>query len=255
MYPVPLGVNFVVSQQASGTGAFTGADYGRAKLTVPNGDANAVVRVAAKLYGTICNGLTIEFVDRGLGNAVAATTVEQVGTAIRVILRRLTTGSVLATAAEVAAAINAFTEFPLPIGAVAGGTGLGVVGAVAPTALASGVNPTTSPDVYRWGLVNTNFGLFHFEQDGSVVIRQIEAKFTISSGTHTFTVSRVPLNEAFEPVTAEALPVFVYENLTTARPDIAISDIEVLVPPRWALQVVTSSALVGIVRMDVRRDR
>lgn len=45
MYPVPLGINFVVSQQASGTGGFTGADYGRAKLTLSNADPNAVVRV------------------------------------------------------------------------------------------------------------------------------------------------------------------------------------------------------------------
>jgi hypothetical protein len=254
MYPVPLGINFVVSQQASGTGGFTGADYGRAKLTLTNADPNAVVRVASKLYGTPSNALTIELIDRGLGNTVTATTVQQIGSAIRVTLRRGSSGGILATAAEVAAALNAFTEYPLPIGAAAGGDGTGIVSAVTATALASGVNPTTSPDVFRWGLVNTNFGLFHFEQDASVQVRQIETKFTIASGTPTLTISRVPLNEAFEPITAEAIPLFVYDGLSNAKPDFSISDIELLVPRGWALQVVTSVALAGIVRMDVRRD-
>lgn len=198
--------------------------------------------------------MTIELIDRGLGNTVTATTVQQIGSAIRVTLRRGSSGGILATAAEVAAALNAFTEYPLPIGAVAGGDGTGIVSAVSATALASGVNPTTSPDVFRWGLVNTNFGLFHFEHDASVQVRQIETKFTIASGTPTLTISRVPLNEAFEPITAEAIPLFVYDGLSNAKPDFSISDIELLVPRGWALQVVTSVALPGIVRMDVRRD-
>lgn len=256
MYPVPLGSNFMVSQKASGSGAFTGADHGRARATVANADPNAVVRVAARRYGALANALTVEFVDQGAGNAVAATRVEQVGTALRVLLRRGASGSPLATAAEVAAALNAHA--PLdgnPVGAVAGGTGGGVVASASPQALAGGADPTTDGRyVYRWAPANTNVGLFHVEQETPVLVRQLDAAFTVPSGTRTLTVSRAPLNAAYEADPAEAIPLFEYAGLTTAAPNIVASDMNWLLPPGWALVVTTSVALVGIVRFDFRRD-
>lgn len=259
MYPVPLGVNFLVSHKVSGTGQFTGADYGRARATVTNVDTNAVVRVASKLYGTPSNALTVEFVDRGAGNAVSSTYVEQIGSAIRVILRRGSSGAPLATSAEVAAAINGFVATPGgpagPIGAVANGTGLGVVSAAAPVSLAGGVAPgSVGPYAFRWAANNTNMGLLHVEQESSVIIRQMDAAFTVPSGTRTLTISRAPLNEAFEPDLTEAVPLLEYGDLTNATPNLSASDMNWLLPPCWALVVTTSVALAGLVRFDLRRD-
>lgn len=311
MYPAALGTSFVVQQEVSGTGQFTGAEYGRARLTVPNGDVNAVVRIAARLFGNLANSLLVEFIDRGAGNTVPATFVEQAGTAIRVYLRRGASGSPLATAAEVASVINTYTRYTsIPIAAVAGGTGLGVCGAVAPTLLTGGRNfwghvsgrvwsstatyaegddvadqgvlyrslqgsntnrtPASSPSwwqaferpdpaTFRWRPTNTNLGLFHFEHDRVLVLQQFEAKFTVPIGSHSVRLERVPLNAAFEPVDADAVPVFVYSSLTTSStptsgPDITLADVSIKLPPRWAFRVVTDVAMPGLVRMDVRRE-
>jgi hypothetical protein len=311
MYPAALGTSFVVQQEVSGSGQFTGAEYGRARLTVPNVDTNAVVRVAARLFGSLANALLVEFIDRGAGNTVSATFVEQVGTSIRVYLRRGASGVPLATAAEVAAVINDYARYTsIPISAVAGGTGLGFCTAVAPALLTGGRNywghvsgrvwgsgttyaegedvadlgvlyrslqasntnhaPASSPSwwqaferpdgaTFRWRPTNTNLGLFHFEQDRTLILQQFEAKFTVPGGTHSVRLERVPLNAAFEPIDAEAIPDFVYSSLTTASsatsgPDITLADVSIKLPPRWAFRVVTSAAMPGFVRMDVRRE-
>lgn len=256
MYPTPIGVSFLVSQKVSGTGDFSAADYGRARATLTDADPNARVRVAAKLYGTAANALTVEFIDQGAGNTVSVTRVEQVGTAIRVILRRASTGSALATAAEVAAALNGFTPANgNPIGAVAGGTGLGVVSALSPQSLVGGVDPTTDGRyVFRWAIADTAMGFFHVEQQTPVIVRQMDASFTIPSGTHRLTISRAPLNEAFEVDTDEAIPLFDYALLTTAAPDITVSDMNWILPPGWVLLAETDSSLEGIVRFDFKRD-
>lgn len=311
MYPAAVGTSFVVQQEVSGSGQFNGAEYGRARATLPNGDSNAVVRVAARLFGTLANALLVELVDRGSGNTVAATTVEQVGTAIRVYLRRGASGSPLASAAEVAAAINDYARYTsVPVTAVAGGTGLGLCTAVAPTQLTGGRNswgfvsgrvwsstatyaegddvmdqgvlyrslqnsntnhsPGASPSwwqayeradaaTFRWKPANTNLGLFHFEHDRTLVLQQFEAKFTVPVGTHSVRLERVPLNQAFEPIDAEAIPDFVYPSLTTSStptsgPDITLADVSIKLPPRWAFRVITDVAMAGVVRMDVRRE-
>lgn len=256
MYPVPVGVSFLVSQKVSGSGAFTGADYGRAKATVTHADPNARVRVAARRYGTAANNLTVEFVDRGTGNSVATTRVEQVGTALRVILRRGASGAPLATSAEVAAALNGYAEpAALPLGAVAGGDGTGIVSAAAAQALTGGADPSTDGVyAFRWAAADTGLGLFHVEQESAVLVRQMDASFTVSSGTRRLTVSRAPLNAAFEPDLTEAVPLLDYPHLTMAEPNLAVSDMNWILPPRWALIVTTDVALVGLVRFDFRRD-
>lgn len=257
MYPTPLGVSFVVQQRVSGTGQFTGAEYGRARATLTDADPNAVVRTAAKLYGTLANSLTVELVDRGVGNVITATRVEQVGANIRVILRRGSTGDPLATSAEVAAALNAYDAYTsTPLGAVAGGDGSGLVSGASAVALTGGVNPASlGPLGFSWVVPeDDDAGFFHFEQERPTLVRQLEFKFTISSGTHWVKVERGPLNEAFEFVEADAVPVVDYTSLTTAAPDLTIADAPLLLPPRWGLRVTTDAALPGLVRMDVRRD-
>ena len=147
MYPVDIGAGFVVQQSVSGTGRFSGAEYGRSRATIYNSSINGQVRVASRLYGTLADGLSVEFVDKGVGTSVATTNVEQVGPAVRVNLRRASTGAPLATANEVAQAICDFAGYTTaPLVATAGGDGSVVLAAVAPTQLsggryATGVNP------------------------------------------------------------------------------------------------------------------
>lgn len=256
MYPVPVGVSFLVSQRVSGTGRFNGSDHGRARSTVANVDPNAVVRLAARRYGVEANALTVEFVDRGVGNAVAATRVERAGSALRVVLRRGTGGAPLATAAEVAAAINGFApETGNPVGAAYGGDGTGVVSAAAPQPFAGGAAPATDRIYsYRWAPANTDLGFFHVEQESPVLVRQLQARFTVPSGTRRLIVSRVPVNRAFEADLAEAVPLLDYAGLTTAAPDLTVSDVNWILPPGWALVAETDVSLAGVVRMDFRRD-
>lgn len=303
MYPSSVGTSFVIQQMTSGSGQFTGADFGRARVNMTHGDADSAVRVAARLYGPLGNNYSVEFIDRGSGVVVTATTVELSGTAVRVTLRRGSGGAPLAPGIEVAAAINAVENSPVK--AVAGGTGLGLVTALPPTSLAGGVaawgtptgtawssaatyalhadvvfqgvlyrsiqatnlnhTPDTStswwvpmgvadPGTYVWKPTNTPLGLFHPEQEDTVVLRQLEARFTIGAGTHSLALMRAPMNAAFEPVTAEAVGVFRYETLSPTEQDIAISDVRIMLPRGWCFYVLTDVALAGLVRMDLRRE-
>lgn len=258
MYPIALGKTFMAQQVVSGTGVFNGTEYGRAKGVVTNADPNAVVRISARLYGTAPNSYTIAFVDAGAGVSVAATTVTQEGPAIRVTLRRSGELGLLATAAEVASAINRSST---GIVATYGGTGNGTVTAMAAQAItntASGADSViagpSNEQVLTYLPVNENGGFFYFEQEETLAIRQFEAKFTVGGGTYTVTVERVNLNDNLEPVSAEAIPVFVWEDITSTRPDTAYSGARIYLQPRQALRVTTSGGgLPGIVRFDAQR--
>lgn len=258
MFPTQLGTAFMAQQVVSGTGVFNGSEYGRAKASISNADPNAVVRVSARLYGTAPNSYTIELYDAGAGITVPATTASQVGAQIRVTLRRSIEDGILATAAEVAAAINSART---GIVATYGGTGNGVVSAVGPqpiTGTALGVDATIAgPDcslVLYYLPVNTNGGLFYFEQEQSLVVRQFEAKFTVPGGTYTVSVERVNLNDNLEVISSESIPNYVWPGITALAPDIAYSDNNLYLHPRQALRVVTSGGgLPGIVRFDVRK--
>lgn len=269
MFPVATGKSFMVQQTVSGTGTFNGSDYGRAKalrvdpVTSPNAD----LFFAAKLYGAAANAVTVSLLDQGPGVTVTGTTVAMVGNAMQVTLRR-SSGALLATATEVANAINAFALSP--IRAKAGGNGTGIVqptGApVALNATASGVDASVDAgvaeyqEIFKWvPPSNTHAGLFYFEQEQVLIVRQFEAKFTIASGTHVVEVQRVNLDAALEPITSEAIPFYVHDQLTTARPDIAVSDVRIVLHPLQAVRVVTypvggGAGLQGLVRLDVRRE-
>ena len=258
MFPTALGKSFMAQQVVSGTGVFDGSEYGRAKGTVTNADPDAVVRISARLYGTAPNAYTIQFVDAGTGVAVPATTVEQVGALIRVVLRRTVELGIVATASEVAAAIN---NAPTGIVATYGGTGNGVVSAMSAQSInndESGVDAVisgpSSERVLYYLPVNENGGFFYFEQEETLSIRQFEAKFVVSSGTYTVSVERVNLNSNLEIESTESIPNFVWESITASRPDIAYADNNLYLHPRQALRVITSGGgLSGIVRFDARR--
>jgi hypothetical protein len=257
MYSPSQGYPFTVQQSVSGTGAFTGVDYGRARGQISHADPNAVVLVSAKHYGTTPNSYTVAFIDAGAGVTVPGTTVQQIGPAIRVTLRRSANAGVLATAAEVANAINAANT---GIAAHYGGTGNGVVSAVPPTPITSealGADPVVvgpNRDMFNYYVpVNQNAGLFYFENEVPLVLREFQAKFIIGGGTHSVQVLKVPLNPRLQPINSEAIPIFNWSLLSSTQPDIAFADGSIVVHPRQAIQVITSSQLPGIVRLTVQR--
>ena len=261
MYPIQNGLSFLVQQSVTGAGAFDGSEYGRALGRFPLAaapGANNVVRISARLYGLDGNNYQLQMLDLGAGINNPATTVSEQGSKIVVTLRRSAGGGILATAQEVADAIN---RARLGVGAWYEGSGNGVVAAQAATAINNvrvGVNSTQrGPNVeqYIWSLpTGTNGGFFYFEQDHPVLVHQFEAAFNIpSGGPHTVTVSRVNLTPNLEPIAGESIPVFVWNQLTPLRPDISFSDVGILLHPLQALTVATSSALTGVARFDVRK--
>jgi hypothetical protein len=141
--------------------------------------------------------------------------------------------------------------------AVAGGTD--VVSAAAAANLTGGLNPVAGPDGstrFTWTYTtNTSGGLFYFENTDDLIVRELEALFTVGvGGSHTVTFSKVNLNSALEVISGESIPCFVWESLTTARPDIAENDVRIILHPFQALMVTTSTALTGLVRVGVRRE-
>lgn len=256
-YPIQSGNPFTVQQSVTGTGVFDGTEYGRAKGQVPNGNPNAVVRLSARLYGVVPNAYTIQFVDAGAGVLVPTTSAQQIGAAIQVNLRRDPGLGILATAAEVAEAIN---RAHTGLVATYGGTGNGVVSAYGPSLAnntAVGVDPALrgpNANQFLWYYpANQSGGFFFFEQEEPLVLRQFEGTFTVLGGTQTVLVKRVPLNSNLEPILSEAIPVFVWDQLTTAKPDIAFSDVGIILQPQQAILVVTSTPMGGVVRLDVRK--
>lgn len=261
MYPIQNGLSFLVQQSVTGTGAFNGSEYGRALGRFPyaaSAGSNNVVRISARLYGLDGNAYQLQLLDLGAGINNPATTVSEQGSKIIVTLRRSSSGGILATAQEVADAIN---RARLGVGAWYEGSGNGVVAAQAATVInnvRSGVNSTQrGPNVeqYIWSLpVNDDGGFFYFEQEQPVLVHQFEAKFDIpSGGPHTVTVSRVNLTPNLEPIAGESIPVFVWDQLTATRPDISFSDVGIILHPLQALTVSTSTALTGVARFDVRK--
>jgi len=261
MYPIQNGLSFLVQQSVTGTGVFNGSEYGRAQgrfpfAALPNSDN--VVRISARLYGLEGNNYQLQLVDPGIGTNNPSTTAVIQGSRVVVTLRRSSGGGLLATAQEVADAIN---RARLGVGAWYEGTGNGVVAAQGATVInnvRSGVNSTQrGPNVeqYIWSLpINTNGGFFYFEQEQPVLVHQFESKFDIlSGGPHTVTVARVNLTPNLDPIAGESIPVFVWNQLTPTRPDISFSDVGILLHPLQALTVSTSTALTGVVRFDVRK--
>lgn len=258
MYPSAIGHKFFVQYAVSGTGAFTGAEYGRARATVDPGlGANAIVYLASRLYGAASNTLTVEYVDAGVGVTVAATTVTQLGSAIRVQLRRSTI-AVLATASEVAAAINAFTAYSAPgfaVTARAGGTGATVVTAMAPVAFSGGADPLREGSQFLWTVpTNGNAGLVHFENDVPMWVLGFSARFNVLlPGPFTVSVARVRLDRDFTPVAGESVNWFVFGGLTPSAIDISYTDVRQIIHPGQGLLVTTSAPLTGFINFDAMR--
>jgi hypothetical protein len=256
MYPINLGTTFMLQEVVSGTGVFDGTEQGRAFITVnPLDGVDARVIVRAKRYGTLSNAYNVLFIDPGAGVNYPTTRVALNGTTIEVRLRR-TTVALQATAAEVAAAINAFADFAFPVVADPdpAGTGLGVVSAAGPTALASGQDASfvdLKGQQFKWTRApNTNGGLFYFEQEDTLIVRSMLANMVVIGST-PFKIQRVNLTSGLAALSAEKAPIF-DRTLTPAAPDIGVTDVRIILLPYQALFV--TCAATGLVQMDARRE-
>ena len=251
MYAIDLGSVILVEQNCIGTGVFDGTDFGKAKLTLGVGISQ--VRISAFKYGTDANNLLVEFVDGGAGTTRNETVVDLSGSIYSVHLRR-NPGAILATATEVALAINkAFREQNYPIVAIAAGSG--VVVPVIPTPLTGGINPVINEGetIYTYDRTNLNGGLFTFENKVPLIVRQFEAKFQ-ASGLATVKFSRINLNSALEPIPSTEVPFFVWDDIDVTKPDISTSDVRVILHPYQAIKVSCLPAFSGLVRIDVRKE-
>jgi len=257
MYPSATGPRFLVQYTVSGAGGrFNGAEYGRARLELNTGTPAIVLRVAAKHYGTDANNITLRLVDTG--GVLPQTRVVQSGAAITVFLRRSAL-ALLATAQEVAEAINAFTAYTSPAFAIRARAveplSTTPIPAVAATHLAGGVDPTMVAGCqYLWDLPsNAKAGLVDFEQTNPVWVTGFSSKFSVPSGTHSVTISRSRVMDDFSVVDTEKVPLFTYAGLTATTPDIAISDARLLLLPGQSLIVETDIAMTGFCAFEVTR--
>ena len=249
VYPTSLGTPFCV-QETTLDANFTGAtERGRAKHTFGSGSSRVIV--GAKLLGAEANSYTIALIDRGI--AVSVTSVVQRGPAIEVTLRR-SSSSLLATAAEVSAAIT-----PAGLPGRASGNGSGVVVAAAATALSGGAAPTQvdpSGTRFEWDRTTGQAGgLFYFENHQDVmVVTGFQAKFSgLTSAPVPLRIAVVNLDGGLERVTDTDISVKDAE-VTSSYPEFSMSGIDgIPLLPYQALLV--TCAAVGRVRVTVQRQR
>lgn len=247
MYPTPLGTPFCVQETTLDTGFIADTERGRAKRAI--GSVGNVVTVGAKLLGTEANAYTVALIDRGV--AVAQTSVAQVGSAFEVTLRR-SSGALLATASEVAAAINAAN---LPVRASYVG---GVMAAVPATALTGGLAPSVvdpSGTRFEWSrTTGQSGGFFYFENLQDVmVVTSIQAKFSGLGGAIPFRVSIINLDAGLEKISGTDIVVKDAE-VSSTYPDFSLSGTDgIPLFPYQALLV--SCAAVGTVRVTAQRMR
>lgn len=252
MYPLNLGDEFEIQQRIVG-GTFTGADYGRASVTLSAfAGGTSQLRVKSRRYGVSSNVYSIQLVDQGSGVTVSLTTVQLVGSAIKVTLRRDSVTGILATPQEVADAINAVTDYEFPVRAEIVGSGSPLASAVSATLLTGGLDPSVSGNnkVFLWDSGSTPQGFFHFENDfDSVIITQISFEFT-SPPSADVVVYRMDLTSAYSPIASRTTKELV-RPITGSTPDFSLSNWNLVVLPQQAIQVVFNAG--GFVRIVGRK--
>lgn len=245
----------------SGTGTMDGtSEYGRARLTVdPGVGSSGIVRFAAKLYGSAANAITLQYIDAGAGVTVPQCVVQQLGPAITVLLSRNAL-AITATAKMVADAINAFTGYTSPAYAIRAladfPLATTVLAATAPLQFTGGYNPElVGGSQFLWTpSVNTNVGYLDVEQQNPMWVLGFAAKFdSVPVGQFSVRVSRVRLDEIFRPIVAEAIPLFVYDFITTSAPDISYADVRQVVHPGQGLLVQSTTNTPGLFNFDFTR--
>jgi hypothetical protein len=239
MYLGATGLPFEVQITTSGSGGFDGqTERGRAARTVPGPTSDGDVVVRAKNVGAAANAYTVAFVDPGAGIVNPVTTVALTANTVAVRLRRDGSG-ILATADEVAAAVNAVSDFGFPVVADAASPTPGLVQASAALALTGGVDPVAVDPArtqFRYAYPNLPAGVFYFENlYGALHIRKIQARFTLLAAAH-LKVQTVTLTPGLGLVLAEALPILDVD-LTASVNDYGVTDVKDLVLPYQAVLV------------------
>jgi len=264
MLPLNSGALFQVSQSALDQyHHFDGSTYGRARATViSSGKTDSDVYLAARLLGTAPNAVTVEFEDDGPGIEVTTTTVSQAGSAITVNLRR-STMAVLATAKEVADALNAAAAASkaFPLTAHYQGTGLGAVSAKTALHLdnnKSGVdpNPAEYNSPWHWAPpVGQTFGLgvFYFENVLETVrIRAVSFYFDVLAGSNYAYISKAKLDPGGAVVTKTKTPLL-DPVLLTPSVKAASFELDAHLFPGEVLIVETDTQVVGSVFVSAQR--
>ncbi len=240
-----------MQQTIDSPGEYDGSHVGRA--TADLGSGGALVRIRAREFGSDGNSISIEFYDAGAPNIVLTTTVQIVSlNVIKVNLRR-SAGAILATADEVADAINNFrvTLNPsqkLPI--VAHPDGTSVVTAIAATLLSGGLDPEIVAPMVKFTTTD-NGGLFYFDQTEPLVILQMECNFTGMAGPTVVSFQMANLDPGLEVIPAETAELF-NGTVDVGTPYISFVDSKIIFLPRQAFLIV-ASGITGVARIVVER--
>lgn len=233
----------LLQHSISGTGNFTGVEVGRASRTM--GAGAAAVTVRATELGAAGNSFHVQLVNPG--GVVGQTKTRWVDpTHLKVYLRRSSL-AILATAQEVADAINA-TPGTANVMAFAGGTD--PVLAAADAALAGGLDPVITNAEYRLTpAANVPGGLFFFGHDDAIEVLQITGRFPGLGGSTNAKVQIVSLGPGNVPIEAEAFTFFT-ATLDGTTADF-FCDKRPILGPRQAVRVLMAAP--GVAQVLVRR--
>lgn len=236
-------VSAFLQQTISGTGTFTGVEVGRASRTM--GTGAAAVTVKAPFLGEDGNDYHVQLVDPGGVNS--ATRVRETdSTHLKVYLRRNASG-ILATAQEVADALNNHSGVVF-LPAFAGGND--PVLAASDAALSGGLDATQVSSEYRFTPVaNTPGGLFFFNNIDAIDVLQVTGRFPGIGSTTPLKLQIVSLGPGFEPIEAEAFTFFT-ASLDGTTKDF-FCDKRPILGTRQALRVLIEAQ--GVVQVVVRR--
>lgn len=236
-------VTTFLQQTITGSGRFTGVEVGRAVRTM--GTAAAAVTVKAAELGADGNNLHVQLVDPG--GVVTRTQARWVdATHLKVYLRR-NASAILATAQEVADAINGLAD-PARVVAFAGGADPVLV--AADNVLAGGLDPTHVHAEHRLTPpADTNGGLFVFGNIDTIDVIQILGHFPGIEDPTALAIQVVSLDPGYEPIEAEAFTFFT-ATLTSTSTDV-FCDKHPVLGPRQAIRVIIP--FTGVVQVVVRR--
>ena len=226
-------------QHESTAGVFNGTEMGRALHETGVGASD--VRFSARRLGDGGNAIYVKMVDPG--RVYVRTTVRVYADEIEIVLRHSGV-AITATAAEVAAAVNAF-DFRVTPGlyVVAHAYGAGVVSAMVRTPLLGGV-AIPNPEGFTARLSAAgNGGLFFFDQNEPLQLMQVETALGASVATVVSTVD-------YRTMLAGATEAFTMHSVTSASILWVPTQPVVLLPGRG---VKITAAATGIARVTVRR--
>lgn len=187
-----------VFQQLLTGGNFTGVELGRPAISHGAGNSQVLFR-GRNLGSWMDNAFFVELKKPHQDVADTVAIYDEAGKKLTVVLKT-TAGVITATAKDVADAVQKLAPLP-PILVTYGGTGLGVVTALASTTFASTLDPTNRRNViYSFEHAVNNGGLFNFNNNQNLIVKHFEAKLGASVA---WTLDLVQMDEGMRIITAE----------------------------------------------------